>query len=361
VLGPKAHIHPDDRLAVPEPFEATIAIDDGMLNLSLRGGTRVRMLGPTATVNGGWEVLRGKLIIRRGSEGEKSASMLLKIRQLMWRLDLLTPDTQCAIQVDPVITDRFEQDLGDRTVNAGLYVASGVLRLTRLGSGTEPGVTGEPVEIAGPGSQPLTPDVPAELVNGISRWFGPYAPTPALKNYMTFFAKKFEGDEKVELSLTGEDAKSKISLLETECLGLIGAYEPLVTILQRTPYDDVRRAAIDGLRVWLPQQPGNRKLLKLALTAKFPPDDAEIIYELLWGYNAEDLRNRVKSTSLLDWMESSHIAIRELTFQQVFRLTKKSFDYRPNSSEAQLKAAVRSWRSHLQKNGALLPPAPPAP
>jgi hypothetical protein len=152
-----------------------------------------------------------------------------------------------------------------------------------------------------------------------------------------------------------------VSQLATDCLGLIGAYPPLIDILHRSLHEEARKAAIAGLRLWLPRQPENKELLKAELAKRFPPDDADVVYALLWGYDVDDARSKDISQKLIDWMGSQEVAIRELAFYQVYRLTKKDLDYRAGYTASKNKTPLRRWQEHVKRDGGLLPGQKPIP
>jgi hypothetical protein len=195
------------------------------------------------------------------------------------------------------------------------------------------------------------------------KWMGPPSLTSQEQTYLRLFEKKFNLDEAVELSVpeVASDSNPKISQMATECLGLIGAYGPLVDILHRSQHEEARKAAISGLRIWLPRQPENKERLKAELTKRLPPDDAEAAYRLLWGYDSDDARNKVISTQLVEWMGDPELAIRELAFYHVNRLSGKDFDYRAGATMARLKNSLKRWQDHVKNHGGLIPVQKPIP
>lgn len=364
VLQPKSRLYPGDQVAVPDPFDGTFYVDEHVLKVALRSATRVRLLPPTSSVNFGLELQRGRVVIQRESEGQKAPGMLVKVGNAMWRIDFLVPETVCAIEAVPFLTEKFEQDLGDRSLSAVLYVAAGSVRLSREGGERRPDVVPDGNNFA------LTPDPYPEMLNVMPKWIAASSLVGGQKSTAEQFAQQFSGgdskskeEEIAENSMLAAAADSKFEKLATDCLGLIGDYRALVKILHRTEHYRARLAAIEGLRIWLPQRVENRKLLLDSLANSFSPADVPVVYELLWGYTADDLRLRNKSRLLLDLMKSDEVAIREMAFQQVSRLTKLKLDYRaadPNRS-----ASMKRWEGQFKQYGALLPPlakpaSPPA-
>ena len=145
-----------------------------------------------------------------------------------------------------------------------------------------------------------------------------------------------------------------MSELATKCLVLTDSYQPLVKALLTADHREARLAAITGLRLWLPVDPQNRQLLKTEIARHLLPTDAEAVYRLLWGFSHEDAKNSATSHMLVNWLESEQIAIRELAFGHVQRLTGLKHEYSPITPAGQRRAAVERWNMHLEKKGGAL-------
>lgn len=363
VLPRRAFVHSGDRLAVPAPFEGTLEVDGGKALVILQGGTRIRSLPPKTGIPVGIEVEYGRVLIRptKSTEAFQPITLRLEVRGESWQLDLLDPITVVGVEIVPREPDSFEQDFGVNSYTGAIYVTSGRMRLIDASR--------QEFTINGPGTYPLTPELrsvmgdegvpaagPQPLVS-LPRWFEPASPSAMSRSYAKLFEREFEPSESVDLSVASlaEDRRPELSRLAVECLGLVDAIDPLVDVLQRGEHEEARKAAIAALRTWLPMNPLNRETLKAVLTKHFPPEVGETIYRLLWGFNADDARNRIISEQLIDWMASDDIAVRELAFLQVYRLTDKKYDYRPNASAQQRQSSINRWMQHI-KDGALLPP-----
>lgn len=75
---------------------------------------------------------------------------------------------------------------------------------------------------------------------------------------------------------------------------------------------------------------------------------------VLWGFNHDDAKSSARSQMLVGWLEHEQIAIRELAFWHVQRLTGLKHDYSPINPPGQRRAAVERWRMHLDKKGGAL-------
>jgi hypothetical protein len=358
VLPRRALVHPGDRLAVPEPFECALEIDEGRAVATLLGRTSARMLGPNDGGSTGIELFRGQLVVRTTvspDEGAKPVELGVAISGGLWRLSL-EPGSVAGIEVTLREPTRFEQDAAAVGYAGAIYIASGNVAVT------DP--AGEVSAIAGPGWLRLPPGSQRDPLVTLPRWLGAPTVTGAARQTARQFEKKFTLSESVDLSLpvVAEDPNPMLARLGTECLGLLDAYGVLVGVLRRSQHEEARKAAISAMRAWLPLDPAHREQLKAELASNYTPEDASAVYRLLWGFDEDDARDNGTSVELLDWMAHSEVSIRELAFYHVSRLTGKSYDYRPNGNPLQLQSALNRWRQHFtktSKDGALLPPKKP--
>jgi hypothetical protein len=360
LLPRRSLIHASDFLAVPEPFDCALEFEEGRGLLSLIGGTAVHWLGARDSIPTAVDLRRGR-IKATTIAGEDGKPLRVAVAMLddLWQLSL-KPGTTAGVELIPGEPAGFEEEPVKGNYEGGIFVASGEASIV------DP--FGRTVEIHGPGWLKLPVKPPAQRGDTspernpplltLPKWIGSQALSQASRSAAKMFEKAFKLDEAVDLSLpaVAADPNPIQSKMATDTLGLIEAYGPLVHVVQRTIHDEARRAAISALRIWLPRSPDNRELLKAELAQTYPPNDADVVYRLLWGFSQEDARDKAKSQQLLDWMADPDLSIRELAFTHVSRLTGKTHDYRASNKPQQLQPALRSWQQHITREGALLAP-----
>ncbi len=366
-LAPRSLVHAGELLAVPDPYQCGLEIEGGKGLVTILGRSAVQVLAIPGTGNFGLELKRGQFTVRPVGAADDSAVPLrigVGIANELWRVEL-APGTNLGVRVDPPEPEKFEQPVEKNAYLGAFNVSAG-------GSAIITDPAGDVHEVKGPAALDLPlqtgadgkPAKPRRL-DDLPRWMGPLSLSSIDQNYARLFERKFSLDEPVEFSIpnVAADPIPKVSQMATECLGLIGDYGALLDILHRSLHEEARKAAIIGLRLWLPQQPDNKELLKTEL-AKFPPNDADAIYQLLWGYDANDAHDKKTSEKLIDWMDESltpELAVRELAFYHVYRLTKKDHDYRAGNTAAKNKSSLKRWREHLKRDGSLVPVQKPIP
>ena len=351
-------------LAVPDPFQCQLEIDDRKGLVSILGQSRVGVLLPVADGRFGLELQRGQFVVRAAGSAEDAPVPLnvrIGIAGELWRLELQS-GAVCGVVVKPLEPTRLMENPDKNSYEGAFYVTGGIAVVT------DP--AGQAHEIKGPDwlELPLAvADADGKLPKKrpllvVPKWMGPQTLSPIIQSKAAVFEKKFVLDEAVELSVPeiAADANPIISHMATECLGLIESYGPLVNVL-RSQHVEARKAAISELRLWLTRHSDNKELLKVELAKRFPPEDAKVVDQLLWGFDESDARNKVTSMQLIDWMADPEIAIRELAFYQVYRLTGKTREYQADASPVKLQSSLRSWREHVKKDGGLLPVQKPTP
>ncbi len=372
VLPRGAELKTGDRLACPEPFRADLAAGDDLCLIALNGGTAVRTLGPDEHVGFGLDIDQGTLVFEAhglqstdedavaAKPQKPSLPITLLLHGQKTRLELASDDAVCGIEVHRHEPTRFETDLMAPGFTASLHVARGTIRFINA--------DGKAATIEGPGFLSITSDAAANVKNSeigrasqlvLPDWLEPDPKRAAAKlkrPYLIPFEKEFDADQPLLLSMPAviNNPRPAISELAVKCLALTDSHEPLVKALSRGDHREARLAAITGLRQWLPLDPRNRVLLKAELSKHYLPSDAEAVYRLLWGFDQTDAKAPVISRTLVGWLESEHLAIRELAFFHIQRLTGLKHEYSPINPPGQRRAAVDRWYSHLEKKGGAL-------
>jgi hypothetical protein len=364
MLPRRAFVHSGDILAVPEPFQCILEIDGGKGLVTVLGGSWIRVLDPTEAGVFGIEIKRGKFFVRLASANDEAADPLrlgVGIAGDLWRVEV-PPGATLGVQINLMEPTKLEQELDKNAYMGAFYVSTGAGLVTNP-AGKEhltkgPGWLELPQRPVPEGEKPQN----RPLIQ-IPKWMTPEPLTKNAQNYSRIFASKFSLDDAVELSIpdVAEDANPEIARLATECLGLIEAYGPMVNILHRSQHAEARKSAITGLRLWLGRDPANKDRLKAELDKQFPPEEAETVYRLLWGFDTDDARNLATSMQLIDWMGDPDVWIRELAFYHVSRLTDKRHDYHSQASSLQLRSSLKRWKEQVTREKGLLPPLKPAP
>ncbi len=374
-LPRRTELKANDRLACPEPFRSDFVVGDDVCQVALLGGTAVICLEPTDKASFGFEIAQGALIFEAkglppvGDDAAavddagnrvKSLSIAIALRGQQHRLELASDDALCGLEVRRREPFHFEVEPNAPGYSAALHVARGTVRFTIA--------DGKTATVEGPGflaiTDDLTPNLKTSEIGRASQlllpdWLEADPKRYAAKQkrlYNIPFEKEFDPEQPLLLSVPAivNNPRPAISELAVKCLALTDSYSPLVKALVHAEHREARLAAIFGLRQWLPIEARNRQLLRAELARHLLASDAEAIYRLLWGFNHQDAMNPATSRMLVNWLDHEQVAIRELAFWHMQRLTGLKHDYSPVIPPGQRRVAVERWNTHLEKKGGAL-------
>ena len=356
-LAPKQSVlKPGEPLACLEPYEAVLSIDQGTLRATLLGDSALRVMEATDLAATGLEVRHGRVLFQGSrKDGQQPLSLAVVIGQDIWKLELLTAETVCALEVLPTPSAGFEKVGEPNRYSGVLYVLAGAVKWTSASGASQ--------DVAERTGLPLSSD--QAVANKQAAVSFPTAPDwtdPAkrklspLRRYATLFEKEFALDQPADPSMQAliQHSNSKISELAVRGLALTQSYSALTQALAECPHEEGRFAARDGLNDWLPLGADHGALLKKELETHYPPADVEVMYRLLWGYTREDGRDKLTSHQLVGLLHNNHLVVRELADFWIERLIGRRTEYRATNGPAQRESQIRRIEKLIEDNGALV-------
>lgn len=357
VLPRRALIHGGDEIATPDPFTSEFTVNGTTLAVTLYGGSRVRLEPGVGAGLLTMAIDRGRVGFQRplSTENQEPVSVRLSLRGQMVELTLNEPGSHCAVEVGQRAPQGRRPDPLLLLPEGGIHVVAGSVALSWNG--------GPAVALAadiGYAAWPVPPNpVQVGPQRAVPNWLSPEGLplTAADKTKYRMYEKEFAIDQPVSMSIPAlvSDRRETISSLATYTLGLVDDVPMLVKAL-KSEHESTRLAAIWCLRNWLPSDANNAAILEMEVERVFQDDEVSTVVELLWGYSSDAAMDKTITSQLLDWMDVKEIAIRELAFLNVSRLTNRAYahGYRPNLADSPRNAALVGWRNHVEKNGGQL-------
>jgi hypothetical protein len=363
IVPHRAVIHSAERVVCVEPFEAVLEIGDNLCELVLLEGTSVAMMPPTPNWLFGLDIRQGKLILKAqpsaAVEGKPVAAppaIGLKVDNDIWRFQLATPDTICGIQVQRRQPEQLEKLPEPRPYSLTMAVTAGSVRIDDgKGHASDVGMGNlavfVPLAADAANGNPLLPIEPLMVAPA---WMSDEARQmlPAALRYAKLFEQEFRLDQPLKdyIPTVVRNPTPRLSALAVKTLAVTENAPLLIeTLAQKDQHEESRVAAIDGLRNWLTFSPENGKRLPELLKKSFHDDEVLIVNRLLWGFNKEDGMNLETANQLIDMMDNDSGAIRELAFQNVFRLTNKRLEYRSSLPPQTRSLAINRWRREVDR------------
>lgn len=382
-------------IAVPEPFDAILTMTNTRHSLSAQSKTVLQWVGPKDQADGGFVIQRGQVAflprqpgtLPKEEEIETPLTVTVTVGLDSWLIQVLTPETVSGIEVIPYQPQKYEEGVKPDRATVQLCVAKGSVKYVRLdGPVTDDQfrIVDGPITLTLPSKyheqeavDSLMSELTGEQLPGGQKiqggkltlgyeWLNDQRSSMAKNRNAKQFSKEFElaTDQPIEplMLQVSKDLTALMAKMATSTLGLVGDYRDLIQIMQQTSHSDVRREAIEELRIWLAEAPENGRLLLDGLNSRFSPTEATTLYQLLWGYDITAGTNPETSKMLVELLDDPNDSVRELAFLHIRRLTNnRQNDYRPNSPESIRKTGVNNWRRYLEKNqGMLVPPPKPA-
>ena len=356
-LAPKQSVlKSGEPLACLEPYEAVLSFDQGTVRATVLGDSALRVLEATDLAATGLEVRHGRVLFQGSrQDGQQPLALAVVIGQDIWKLELLTPQTVCALEVLPTPSTGFEKVREPNRYSGVLYVLAGTVKWTSA--------LGASQDVAERTGLPLSSDqAAANKQTAVSFPTAPDWTDPAkrklapLRRYALLFEKEFALDQPADPSMQAliQHTNSKISELAVRGLALTQSYSALTQALAVCPHEEGRFAARDGLYEWLPLGADHGALLKKELETHYPPADVEMMYRLLWGYTREDGRDKLTSHQLVGLLHNNHVVVRELADFWIERLIGRKTEYRATNLPAQRESQIRRIEKLIEDNGALV-------
>lgn len=379
LLPKRSKVYAGEYLACPEPYEAPL-VSPRELKIDLLGDTRILMRPTPKDALASFELERGRVVIERiGGDAKVPANCEVVIHGRRFGLQLET-GTRCGVVVEstdlngmPAGPTGYETGYDVRTLPAALYVVKGECRVVSLDRAPTPmpdGGDGRSVVVGEtqfavslipdewPLPEPGQPSaLPSTATPPMPDWLagGRRILSTAMRRAKIQFADEFDVTATVVQNIepTIRDPNFVLSELAVRVLALVDGHSALVNALATAPHPESRMAAVIGLRRWMVDHTPEEvaAALRADLPRYFPPDVAEDVYRLLWGFDADDARDPRKSRQLVDWLKHDDEAIRHLAIFQIERLTDRDYGYLPHGRPEQREAAVDRWEKHLQTTG----------
>jgi hypothetical protein len=135
------------------------------------------------------------------------------------------------------------------------------------------------------------------------------------------------------------------SRLAVRCAGAIDDLQRVIDALVHKDID-VRRAAIETLRMWIAKDRDNDYKLFDELQTTYNPNDAENIMTLLHYFSHEQAADPATQMLLVDYLQHKKVAIRELAHDHLLILFPegKKIGYNATAPKDQVSSAAKQWQ-----------------
>ena len=167
-------------------------------------------------------------------------------------------------------------------------------------------------------------------------------------------------DRPLSLSLLERTEFRQVEVRSLACRSLcaLDMFDPTIKALEGPGLRSYWYTQFDALRSAMSRNPRSAIKLQRSLE-KLAGDDAGLMYELLCGFNPDQLAGG-GAKALVDALEHERVSTRVLAYENLRRITDKTQLFRPEQPPAQQKGEVMKWRRNLDA-GAIVYLSPPQP
>ena len=152
----------------------------------------------------------------------------------------------------------------------------------------------------------------------------------------------------------GRDRREVKSLVTRSSIH-VGLIAPFIDALRDSEQKwPIWRTHIETLRAAMAQSPESAELVFKALVDQRGRSAAADLYEMLCGYNAEQIGTTPEQlktgalAKLVDWLEEDSLDYRVLAVHDLWEITGKQLMPNPAANSTVRKQSVRRWRDRLE-------------
>jgi hypothetical protein len=139
----------------------------------------------------------------------------------------------------------------------------------------------------------------------------------------------------------------EVAALAISSLASMYEFEPALASLRDEKFRSYWRSQYDVIQ-WALSSDKAAVTSLLAALDKNRPEDAKLLYRLMWGYTNEQLAGG-EDKKLVDLLEDRSIDVRVLAFENLRRITGRPGTYRPEKDPAGQRRQLQEWNAMLEK------------
>jgi len=143
-----------------------------------------------------------------------------------------------------------------------------------------------------------------------------------------------------------EHRQKEVRWLAIRCLGYVGYFDPMVTVLDNAEFKQDWTDHIDQLREAVGRDPQTASAVRQSLEKRYPQGASEL-YRMLWGYMDNDLESG-EDSRLVKFLEDENLALRVLSFWNLKEITGKGLYYQPEHTTAKRQQPYQRWKKSLE-------------
>ena len=347
-VAAKQMLIPQEVLALPT-YRAKIALTIGV-TLEVLGGSRVELLGSSPSELPGIRVRDGRVVLM--PLGKVGSQVRVAFGDRAGTITFNDADAVVALDVGRLRVPGSNPEISPDRIVADLYVATGHIAWQELVDGKFT----QPTDLAP--SQCLSFDAKLTSAPTDVKELPPWiesSPISALdRRASVAIANALPTDRLARvglMELAVSRPQKEVKWLAWRCLGYVGQFDDVVTALNDPEYKLVWSDYVDMLRSAVARDAETAAAVRATLEKQYP-QQAMVMYRMLWGYTDNDLGKDKKpgmgeDAALVRGLDDELLAVRVLSYWNLKEITGQGAAFQPEQTAARRQQSVRRWRQRL--------------
>jgi hypothetical protein len=345
-LPASSPLNQGDRLLSPPLFRPMITLSSN-INVQADGAASFELAGWTDQQVPILKVDYGRLLMLTIGKGDNP--LQLQIDGHAPIITFVDPESTLAVEVRRDLPLGQDPDKEPAAVVANLYATSGLIRVENA--------DGQMQELPAPAMVSLTG---GEVHSGqdakFPAWVSVEESSEAQRRATSDLAGALEVGQPIGLQLREiAGAQHRLSrrrdvrALAVLSLARLGEFEPCMVALDD---DDLRHqwpAVMGELRAAVTRGPETADKVRAALDKHRGADDGAVLYRMLWGYTAADLKAGADRELVEALNRNDALIVRVMAILTLEQITGATLGYHPEDTDFQRRVPYNAWRQRIGK------------
>ncbi len=335
-------LFPQRLLALPT-YRAKVTLTVGV-TLEVLGSTQIELLPSSPQELPGIRIIYGRVVMMPLAQAGSKLRVVFGSHSGV--ITFSNAESIAALEVRRIQTPGMNPETEPSPMLADLYAVAGGIQWTEIASGAE----GKKQQLSPQQRIQFNMDAVSEAIASkeMPRWIT-VEPISALDRRASIAIAAALPTDRLSrlglLELTTTRPQKEVKWLALRCLSHIGQYRDLVTALNDAARKPDWPDYIDQLREAVARDAESAAGVRVAIEKQYP-QQAEVLYRMLWGYSNKDLAAG-EDAKLVKALDDETLAVRVLGFWNLKDLTGVGLFYRPEQTALKRQQPMLRWRQRL--------------
>jgi hypothetical protein len=338
-------------LALPT-YRADITIDTSV-KLQMLGGTELELLPGNSREPEGIKIHFGRFVITPLANAGTKLRVITGER--VGVITFVDPDAIVAAEVRRIHTPGVNPETETSHITAEFFVTLGHVVWDETGQ--------KSLNITAPARFAIDNQLPPEVAasKDLPKWIAAEPISPIDRRASVTMTQELLAKPPTRpaqrglMELADKHRQKEVRWLAVRCLGYIGYFDPMVTVLDDAASKQEWGENINQLRDAVGRDPETALAVRKALESRYSPEAADM-YRMLWGYSDKNLESG-DDEKLVKHLEDENLALRVLSCWNLKEITGKGQFFQPEQPIAKRQQPVRSWKKSLENKEIRIKPA----